>query len=140
MRVDGTNNGQNVEAVVRLQGHAKPREAKPASINGAAEAPPSASAGSASPAEESRGVIRLLQEGHFRGVADVRLRINFAEELQGVQAARTSAILREQLPALHEAIDTAIETFLARRRIDHRGQALLFPQRSGNRLGLPDDP
>jgi hypothetical protein len=27
-------------------------------------------------------VIRLLQAGHFKGVADVRLRINFHEELR----------------------------------------------------------
>ena len=35
----------------------------------------------------ARGVIRLLQEGHFKGVADVRLRINFFEELQAAGAA-----------------------------------------------------
>jgi hypothetical protein len=28
-----------------------------------------------------RGVVRLMQEGHFRGVAAVRLRLNFASEL-----------------------------------------------------------
>ena len=37
----------------------------------------------------SRGVIRLLQAGHFQGVADVRLRINFHDELQ--QAAAQNA-------------------------------------------------
>ena len=31
--------------------------------------------------EKVKGVIRLLQEGHFKGVADVRLRINFFDEL-----------------------------------------------------------
>lgn len=39
--------------------------------------------------QESRGVIRLLQAGHFQGVADVRLRINFHDELQ--QAAAQNA-------------------------------------------------
>jgi len=36
--------------------------------------------------EDSRakGVLRLLQEGHFKGVADVRLRINFHEELTAI--------------------------------------------------------
>jgi len=34
----------------------------------------------------SKGVIRLLQAGHFQGVADVRLRINFHDELQQVAA------------------------------------------------------
>ncbi|SFJ85350.1 hypothetical protein SAMN04488082_10884 [Desulfomicrobium apsheronum] len=36
--------------------------------------------------QESKGVIRLLQAGHFQGVADVRLRINFHDELQQVAA------------------------------------------------------
>jgi hypothetical protein len=34
-----------------------------------------------------KGVIRLLQEGHFKGVADVRLRINFYDELSAQAAA-----------------------------------------------------
>ena len=38
---------------------------------------------------QEKGVVRLLQEGHFQGVADVRLRINFHEELQ--QAASRQA-------------------------------------------------
>ena len=42
-------------------------------------------------AREARGVIRLLQEGHFKGVADVRLRINFFEELAGAELAEPSA-------------------------------------------------
>ena len=33
-------------------------------------------------AGRAHGVLRLLEEGHFKGVADVRLRINFHEELQ----------------------------------------------------------
>jgi hypothetical protein len=39
--------------------------------------------------EQEKGVIRLLREGHFQGVADLRLRINFHEELQ--QAATREA-------------------------------------------------
>lgn len=34
----------------------------------------------ASPAR-AKGVLRLLEEGHFKGVADYRLRINFFDEL-----------------------------------------------------------
>ncbi len=32
---------------------------------------------------DGKGVLRLLEAGHFRGVADLRLRMNFAEELEG---------------------------------------------------------
>ena len=41
---------------------------------------------------EAKGVVRLLQEGHFKGVADLRHRINFHEQLQHAtnQAATTS--------------------------------------------------
>jgi hypothetical protein len=48
------------------------------------------------------GVLRLLQEGHFKGVADVRLRINFHEQLQGLQGE-----------ALRERAPDAVEAFLA---------------------------
>lgn len=43
--------------------------------------------------ETEKGVIRLLQEGHFKGVANVRLHINFFEELSassGALAANTA--------------------------------------------------
>jgi hypothetical protein len=42
-------------------------------------------------ADEARGVIRLLEAGHFKGVADIRLRINFAEELAGAELPELSA-------------------------------------------------
>lgn len=45
-------------------------------------------------AERARGVIRLLQEGHFKGVADVRLRINFFDELQAAGSARVARALQ----------------------------------------------
>ena len=38
----------------------------------------------ASSPEVKRGVIRHLMEGHFRGVADIRLRLNFQDELREV--------------------------------------------------------
>ncbi len=34
--------------------------------------------------EATKGVLGLLQEGHFKGVADVRLRINFFDELAAI--------------------------------------------------------
>lgn len=132
MRVDATGNGNNLELIERLQKPEKNRGFLPAVSTGYREATGPAVASSAasapevlpapgdSPAESApatpdespRGVIRLLQEGHFRGVADVRLRINFAEELQGIQAAGTGALLNEALPALQRELDAAIEAFV----------------------------
>lgn len=42
-------------------------------------------------ADETRGVIRLLEAGHFKGVADIRLRINFVEELADAELPELSA-------------------------------------------------
>lgn len=45
--------------------------------------------------QRAHGVLRLLEEGHFKGVADVRLRINFHEELQARQAEQASIAVGE---------------------------------------------
>lgn len=47
-----------------------------------------------------KGVIRLLQEGHFRGVADVRLRINFSAELQQITAQKAQTAFEGGLSVL----------------------------------------
>jgi hypothetical protein len=43
--------------------------------------------------EGAQGVLRLIQAGHFNGVADVRLRINFYDELQQISAQNTGQAL-----------------------------------------------
>ena len=45
-------------------------------------------------------MIRLLQEGHFRGVADVRLRINFHEELTRASSQNTATELADNAQSL----------------------------------------
>lgn len=47
-----------------------------------------------------KGVIRLLQESHFRGVADARLRINFSAELQQATAQKSQATFEDGLAVL----------------------------------------
>ena len=58
-----------------------------------------------------KGVIRLLQESHFRGVADVRLRINFHEELQRLNTQSAQAAFEGGLPDLIERIQEAKSLF-----------------------------
>ncbi|MFA5863381.1 MAG: hypothetical protein WC975_01700 [Phycisphaerae bacterium] len=58
---------------------------------------------------ESKGVLRLLAEGHFKPVADVRLRINFYEELAQQSNANTS----EQVTALNTKIMNDISGLMA---------------------------
>jgi hypothetical protein len=42
------------------------------------------------PQEDLKGVLQLLAEGHFKGVADLRLRIAHDNELEGVQLPEPS--------------------------------------------------
>ena len=59
------------------------------------------------------GVVRLLQEGHFKGVANVRLNINFYDELQQVSRNAGLAVMesgvRELTAGLQGTVDKALE-------------------------------
>ena len=61
-----------------------------------------------------KGVLRLLEEGHFRGVADVRLRLNFHDELGGVEASTVRAAVEDDARTLIDSfaqrLDAAPET------------------------------
>jgi len=65
--------------------------------------------------EQEKGVIRLLREGHFQGVSDLRLRINFHEELQQTatrEAQETWASGGQELVAtLNGKIEEMVDTF-----------------------------
>lgn len=115
MRVEGSSQGNSAEVIARIQEQFKSRGAsKDDSVqNGApGAAPESPEAAPAGEEDGAKGVIRLLQEGHFRGVADVRLRINFAEELQGIAAGNVSGALKEGLTALQGELNAAIDAFV----------------------------
>ena len=64
---------------------------------------------------QEKGVIRLLREGHFKGVADLRLRINFHEELQqtGSREAQEALISggQELVTTLNGTIEEMGTTF-----------------------------
>ncbi|GAG28056.1 unnamed protein product, partial [marine sediment metagenome] len=63
--------------------------------------------------EEEKGVIRLLLEGHFKGVSDVRLRINFNDELTAIEAAQMQAVSDEKMEGVLESVGGIVDTFLA---------------------------
>ncbi|MGD2175472.1 MAG: hypothetical protein PVJ27_08720 [Candidatus Brocadiaceae bacterium] len=73
------------------------------------EATETSDGGSDEDPSRGKGVVRLLLAGHFKGVADVRLRINFHEELQAVQAAATGAAVAEKTDALVQAVTEGLE-------------------------------
>jgi hypothetical protein len=57
--------------------------------------------------EGTRGVIRLLQEGHFKGVADVRLRINFYDELNALEGEEIAEVLEDAISGVLESVTGA---------------------------------
>ncbi len=62
--------------------------------------------------DKVRGVIRLLQDGHFRGVADVRLRINFHDEISALQSEKTGAAIEEGVEDIIEALQAELTASL----------------------------
>ena len=63
--------------------------------------------------EKVRGVIRLLQEGHFKGVADIRLRINFFEELSAMENGEIQKVAGEKVQALTDLVNKNLEDLLS---------------------------
>ena len=60
---------------------------------------------------ELTGVIRNLLEGHFKGVSDVRLRINHFEPLQAIEQEQLQAVIEDNAGLL-ESIDQNLTELL----------------------------
>jgi hypothetical protein len=69
--------------------------------------------GTESTGGENKGVVRLLMEGHFQGVADVRLRINFMEELRQVADAEAATALKNEIGSLVAKVPETTSATLA---------------------------
>ena len=65
-----------------------------------------------------RGVIRNLLAGHFKGVADVRLRINFNDELSALEQEEMSKAIDKGIADLTTLIDSAAGAALGSSEID----------------------
>lgn len=63
---------------------------------------------------KGHGVLRLLNEGHFKGVADVRLRINFFDQLSAQEETQSLTNLNEQstkfIGSIHDTFNESIST------------------------------
>ncbi|MHC4643020.1 MAG: hypothetical protein ACYS32_15365 [Planctomycetota bacterium] len=59
---------------------------------------------------DAKGVIRLLQEGHFKGTSDVRLRINFYEEIAAIDAAKLQEVAEEKVDEILQSVGTIIDS------------------------------
>jgi hypothetical protein len=74
------------------------------------------SAGQASGTEQTtetsdaEGVLRLLQKGHFKGTSDVRLRINFAEKINAIEAAKLREVAGQKVDGILDSVNTILGT------------------------------
>ena len=67
-------------------------------------------AAEAKPSErKGQGVVGLLQEGHFKGVADVRLRINFHDQLQTMSTQKAGETLEEGSQEIVTNLDAKVQ-------------------------------
>jgi len=62
--------------------------------------------------EDGKGVLRLLQEGHFKGVSDVRLRINFFEQLKAIEAGKLQVVAEQKVNDVLESVGGVVNSFL----------------------------
>jgi len=61
---------------------------------------------------DAKGVIQLLQQGHFKGTADVRLRINFYEEIAAIEAQQLQEVADEKVDGILDSINTILGTLV----------------------------
>ncbi len=69
-------------------------------------------AGEEDDGDDGRGVLRNLLAGHYKGVADVRLRINFFDELSDAANQSAAAAASEKVDGLVGTVNTQIDTLL----------------------------
>ncbi len=61
--------------------------------------------------DHQKGVVRHLQQGHFKGVADVRLRINFFDELSAAASAQTHSLAEKQMDTIVQSTRDALSAY-----------------------------
>ncbi|MEE9441713.1 MAG: hypothetical protein V3V99_03500 [candidate division Zixibacteria bacterium] len=62
--------------------------------------------------QKTKGVLRLLQEGHFKSVSDIRLRINFHEEIQALENQKLIESADAGVTEMINAISTGMTELL----------------------------
>ncbi len=84
-----------------------------------------------------KGVIRLLQQGHFKGVADIRLRINFHDQLAAIETAQLRAVADEKVADLAESVVPYIRDLVEKGQISEELASVLvdgFTQKVNQRV------
>ncbi|MCP4608652.1 MAG: hypothetical protein GY845_08055 [Planctomycetes bacterium] len=81
--------------------------------------------------DAEKGVIRNLLAGHYKGVSDVRLRINFFEELAAIEAAEVQTVTAEKVGGVLESVGGVVTEFV-------EGDNELTPEQSAGVMDLHD--
>ena len=68
--------------------------------------------------DDEQGVIRNLLDRHFKGVSDVRLRINFQEEIAALEAASLAEVTAAEITEITSTISSEVEAFLTTDGLD----------------------
>ncbi|MHC4888765.1 MAG: hypothetical protein ACYTEO_04790 [Planctomycetota bacterium] len=109
MQVDGVNPG-NAYGLQNITGKEKTSEEP------SGQQPPSGEvadvSGNEPSSDEEKGVIRLLMEGHFKGVSDLRLRINFNDEITAIESAQMQALSADKMGGVLESLGGVVDSFI----------------------------
>lgn len=91
--------------------------------------------------QRGEGVVRLLQEGHFKGVADVRLRINFYDQLQAATTQKSNEALATGSESLVAAVDAKFGEFMDAFQLPDDAEGLMtdFQQAADGLIGALQD-
>jgi len=65
-----------------------------------------------------KGVVRNLLDGHFKGVSDVRLRINFRDDIATLEMERMVQVAQEGVSDLIQTVTGEVDAFLQSESLD----------------------
>lgn len=108
-----------------------PQQEAPAPVAPGEQEPPAQDAEAVPPEDPKqgdagpKGVLRLLMAGHFRGVADVRLRINFQDQLAAAEAAAVKPAAGDAVTALSNTINAQVDAVLSSEGLSKDEQSVL---------------
>ena len=111
MNINGINAGMQASQNGKALGHAKKSESPTPAISPTSK--PDTQVGASTDGAKVKGVVRLLQEGHFKGVADVRLRINFHDELTQLSIQSVQVDFSAQFSDFIQSAQDSFDTFMA---------------------------
>jgi len=125
MHINSINDAVNAGQLLK-QAREQARERACEQTNGEVEpqTPPEIEVGAPDDSEaqgetgSARGVIRLLESGHFKGVADVRLRINFFDELSARANASAVPVAQEGAGPLVDSVNGQVDELLGQLELD----------------------